>query len=116
MAEVVYLPRASEAVIPHGKLEGYVLNHEHPVGQHKARVFLSALGIDHCNWQYLRDRLLAGAVSTPVQGTRMTPYGVVYDMVVLVDGLNGATQPVKMIWMVKPEAPPRLVSAWVDIP
>ena len=79
-------------------------------------MFASALGIDRSDWRYLSDRLLAGAVDSPVLGTRMTPYGVMYDMVVLVDGLNGATHPVRTIWMVEPGAPPRLVSTRVDIP
>jgi len=44
MADVFYLPRATEAVIPADKLVDYALNTEHPRGRHKARVFRSALG------------------------------------------------------------------------
>jgi len=36
--------------------------------------------------------------------------------VVLVNGLNGATSPVAPIWIIEGDLPPRLVSAWVDIP
>jgi hypothetical protein len=46
----------------------------------------------------------------------MTPFGVLYDIVVLVDGLNGAMNPVATIWLVEGDRPPRLVSTWVDIP
>ena len=47
---------------------------------------------------------------------RITPFGVLYEAVVLVDGLNGATVPVATIWIIQGEQPPRLVSTWVDIP
>ncbi len=46
----------------------------------------------------------------------MTPFGVVYDIVLSVDGLNGATRAVMTIWMVEAGSSPRLVSTWVDIP
>ena len=39
------LPRADRAVVPREKLEGYLLNPEHEIGRHKARVFAATLGI-----------------------------------------------------------------------
>jgi hypothetical protein len=48
--------------------------------------------------------------------TRITPFGVAYEIVVMVDGLNGRTAPVVTTWMVERDAPPRLTSTWVDIP
>lgn len=94
----------------------YVLNPDHPRGCHKARVFPSALGIAQADWPYLRDQLVAAVVGAPVRGTRITPFGVLYDIVVLVDGLNGSTHPVATVWLVADEDVPRLVSSWVDIP
>ncbi len=116
MSDDVLLPRAGEAVVPVDKLVAYALNPEHFRGQHKARVFRSALGIDRSDWRYLRDQLVEGVVGVPVRGTRMTPFGVLYEIVLSVVGLNGATHPVLTIWLVEPDAPPRLVSTWVDIP
>jgi len=116
MADVFYLPRAAEAVIPADKLLDYALNPEHPRGQHKARMFESALGIGRSDWLYLHDQLLERVIGAPVRGTRVTPFGVTYEIVLSVDGLNGATQPVVTIWTVEAEDPPRLVSTWVDIP
>jgi hypothetical protein len=83
------LPRAREAVIPTDKLVSYALNPDHPRGRHKARVFRSALGIGSGDWRYLHDQLLAAVVGAPVRATRITPFGVLYDVVVLIDGLNG---------------------------
>lgn len=39
-----------------------------------------------------------------------------YEVVMLVDGLNGATAPVAAIWIIEGDVPPRLVLTWVDIP
>lgn len=110
------VPRAAEAVLPEEKLAGYALDPAHPRGRHKARVFSSALGIEQENWRYLRDQLANGIVEAAVEGMRITPFGQLYETVVLVDGLNGATAPVAAIWIIAGEQPPRLVSTWVDIP
>lgn len=110
------LPRAHEAVISTVKLVDYALDPEHPRGRHKARVFASALGIERNDWRYLHRQILEGVVEAPVRATRITPFGVLYDVIVLVDGLNGATHSVATIWIIEPDRPPRLVSLWVDIP
>ena len=94
----------------------YVLSPDHPRGRHKARVFQSALGIRQADWRYLRDQLLASVAETPARGTRITPFGVLYELVVLVDGLNGSTHPVATVWLVADGRAPRLVTSWVDIP
>jgi hypothetical protein len=104
------LPRADEAVIPTDKLVGYALNPEHPRGRHKARVFAAALGIRQTDSRYLREQLLDGVVGAPVRATRITPFSVLYEVVVSVDGLNGARSPVATIWLVAGDHPPRLVS------
>jgi hypothetical protein len=116
VSDVLGLPRAGRAVIAREKLVGYALDPKHPRGRHKARVFASALGIEQKDWRYLHDQLAAGVVDAPVRGTRITAFGVLYDIVVLVDGLNGATVPVATIWLVQGARPPRLISTWVDIP
>jgi len=110
------LPGSRRAVIATQKLVGYALDARHPRGRHKARVFAAALGIGGEDWEYLRAQILAGVVDAPVRGTRVTPFGLLYEVVVLVDGLNGATSPVATVWLVDGDLPPRLVSTWVDIP
>ncbi len=102
--------------MPEEKLAGYALDPTHPRGCHKARVFSSALGMERTDWRYLRDQLIEGVAEAPVLGTRITPFGVLYEGVVLVDGLNGTTAPVAAIWIIQEDRPPRLVSTWEDIP
>ena len=111
-----HLPRADRAAIPTEKLVGYALDPSHPRGRHKARVFSAALAIHRADWRYLHEQLTTGVVDAPVRGTRITPFGVLYDVVVLVDGLNGVTAPAATIRLIEAEHPPRLVSLWVDIP
>ena len=111
------LPGAAEATVPTDKLVRYALDPTHPRGRHKARVFASALGIRTQDWRYLHDQILDGLPDALVRSTRITPFGVAYEVVVPIDGLNGATLlPVITTWIAEGDAPPRLTSTWVDIP
>ena len=116
MDQPVRLPRASEARIPTDKLVRYALNLSHERGRHKARVFTSALAITAADWRYLHDQVLEALPEAEVRATRITPFGVGYEAVVMIDGLNGATQPVVTTWIIEGDRPPRLTSIWVDIP
>ncbi len=113
------LPRADEAHVPLEKLAGYCLNTDHPGGKHKARVFKSALGITAADASFLRDQILEAIQTTPISGIDTTsPFGILYAVRVSIDGLNGAIHPVITAWFigVDDEDPPRLVSAYVDVP
>jgi len=94
----------------------YALDPNHERGRHKARVFASALGISASDWRYLHDQILQALPDAAVRATRITPFGTAYEVVVMIDGLNGATQPVVTAWIVEAGRPPRLTSTWVDIP
>jgi len=107
------LPRADRSVVDREKLEGYLLNPQHEVGRHKARVFASALGIRRRDWQYLGDQLRAAVVDAPVGSIRETSWGGLYEVVVAVDGLNGQTRKVMTVWLVAGDEPPRLVTAYI---
>ncbi len=111
------LPRAEDAVIPEDKLRDYALNPEHPTGRHKARVFASALGISRDDWRYLRDEIAGKLPTARVSAVRESPYGFLYDLPMLLEGRNGATEEVITAWFVsKHQAAPRLVSAYVNTP
>lgn len=114
--EPVRLPNARQARVPTDKLVRYALDPSHERGQHKARVFASALGITASDWRYLHDAILVALPESTVRSTRITPFGVTYEVVVIVDGLNGATKPVVTTWIIEGDAAPRLTSTWVDIP
>lgn len=111
------LPNVERAAIPERKLRAYSLDPEHKTGRHKARVFESALGIGQDDWEYLRDEILKKLPSARVSVVRENPYGFVYEVPMLIEGLNGATKEVITAWFVSTEgAGPRLASAYVNTP
>lgn len=85
----------------HEKLEAYALGASHERGRHKARVFASALGITAADWRYLHDEILRALPDAPVRSTRITSFGVAYEVVVTIDGLNGATRQVVTTWIIE---------------
>lgn len=95
------------------KLEDYLLNPRHQVGRHKARVFAAALGIRQRDWEYLRDRLEASVLGTPITSVRETEWGNLYEVVVEIDGLNGQRRQVMTVWLASDEEPPRFITAYV---
>ena len=52
------LPNPEDAIVDDQKLSGYSLNPHHADGQHKARVFKSALNLDRRNVSELKSALL----------------------------------------------------------
>lgn len=54
------LPGRERAIVGARKLAGYALDHTHPLGRRKARVFRAALGIGPADAGWLRDVILAG--------------------------------------------------------
>lgn len=115
--EAPRLPNAEVAIVEPEKLVDYALNPEHALGQHKARVFRSALGIGRGDWQYLRDRILEAVPSATVATVRVRTFGTLYDVLILVEGLNGQTHEVTTAWIVKRDDDrPKLVSTCVNVP
>jgi hypothetical protein len=117
VAAMAPLPDADRALVDPDKLRNYVLSPEHRRGKHKARVFLSALGIDREGWEYLRDQIVEGVGRADVSEVRTGRYGVRYSVPILIEGLNGQTHEVTTGWIVeKKGAAPRLTSAYVNVP
>lgn len=111
------LPNADQALVDEDKLSGYALNPQHPLGQHKARVFQAALGIGQDDWEYLRDQILAAIPTAAVATVRVISFGTLYDVPILVEGLNGQTHEVTTAWFVaNDDDRPKLVSTYVNVP
>ena len=72
------LPGVATAVIDCDKLARYCLNPAHPEGRHKARVFLSALGIGKDDAEWLAERIRDAVAASPAVLTRATPWGSLY--------------------------------------
>ena len=108
------LPNGAHAVADIEKLRNYCLSAQHPEGRHKARVFLSALGMNSSDAGVLRKILLSAAtVNNEVSMTSADKYGCRYSMDVLVN--SGSREAfVRSAWIIKTgEDFPRLVSCYV---
>ena len=107
------VPNADRAVVDIRKLTDYCLSHEHPRGKHKARVFLSALGMTATNADTFRDTLLQKVKSETCAMGGVNEYGARY--VVDFNYARGDREAmVRSIWIIKAgEDIPRLTSCFV---
>lgn len=108
------LPNGANAVVDIVKLRDYCLSSQHPEGRHKARVFLSALGMSSTDANQLREMLLSAAsINNEVSMTDADKYGCRYSLDVLVSwGSREAV--VRSAWIIKTgEDFPRLASCYV---
>ncbi len=106
------MPGAHNAIIPLEKVQGYLLSLHHPVGRHKARLFLS-LGFSPENPDALVAEIRRIAVTSPVAKRISGPFGVKY----VVDGVlrspSGQEIGLRTIWIrEKGHRFPRLVTAY----
>jgi len=108
------LSNGASAVVDIEKLRDYCLSSQHPEGRHKARVFLSALGMTAADAGKLRDILLSAAVmNNEVSITNADKYGCRYSLDVVVT-LGSRKALVRSAWIIKTgEDFPRLVSCYV---
>lgn len=96
------------------KLRDYCLSSQHPEGRHKARVFLSALGITSADANRLREILLSAAtVNNEVSMSGIDQYGSRYVLdITVVWGSREAL--IRSAWIIKAgEEFPRLASCYV---
>lgn len=108
------LPNGASAVVDLEKLQDYCLSSQHPEGRHKARVFLSTLGMTSADAGKLREILLsAAALNNEVSMTGADKYGCRYSLDAVVTwGSREAL--VRSAWIIKTgEESPRLVSCYV---
>ena len=102
-----------KAVVEIEKLRDYSLNPNHPVGQHKARVFKAALGITLKNAEWLRERALELAVKDDAKQGAVSVFGDKYviDSVIEHDEKSAL---VRFSWIIEFGTDfPRLISCYV---
>jgi hypothetical protein len=107
------LPGGARAIVEVSKLRDYCLAAHHPRGRHKARVFLSALGLGPAEAGILRDALLAAAREGDALAGDVDEYGARYtvDFQMTRDGRETT---VRSAWIVlRGESAPRLTSCFV---
>jgi hypothetical protein len=102
------------------KLRDYCLNEEHTnpdgtpgKGRAKAYLFRHLLGITRKDWRFLGEQLVAGLEKQLVGRPTADKWGVKYEAIIPVTGLNGVTKLVTSGWIIRPNEPPSLVSAYI---
>ncbi|MBI5473507.1 MAG: hypothetical protein HY961_14280 [Ignavibacteriae bacterium] len=101
------------AEIPRQKIYDYCLDPDHPGGEHKARVFKAAPGIDQANAQRLIDLLRESLDVEKAEFVREDGFGKHYRIDHEVVGLNG-NEILRSLWAVGgAKQPPRLVTCFV---
>jgi hypothetical protein len=108
------IPNANHAYIDIAKLRDYSLNPEHLRGQHKARMFAAVLGLTVEDTDYLRDALLAAALSDTAETDLLDKHGQRYHIDFILEGRSGERALVRSAWIIRAgEDFPRLVTTYV---
>jgi hypothetical protein len=107
------LPNGDRAVVEIKKLRDYCLDPKHPRGQHKARVFASAIGLSQHDAAQLQSALLAAAVSNNAVQGQQDAYGSRYMIDFVMKGPKGEAT-VRSRWIVREgEDFPRFTTCYV---
>jgi hypothetical protein len=107
------LPNADRAIVEIEKLRDYCLSSSHPRGRHKARVFITALGIAADDAQELKQAILSAITSEEALPTERDEYGqrFVVDFSMRRQGKEAV---VRSSWIIRSaEDYPRLTSCYV---
>lgn len=107
------LPNYEQAIIPIEKLRNYALNMEHEVGQDKAIVFKSALGITDEDAEWLQMRILESLGEYEAVEKEATEYGRRYNVDVIIRKFDKEAR-VKTAWIIRNnEDTPRMTTCYV---
>jgi len=108
------LSNPEQAVVDIAKLRDYCLNTAHRRGQHKARVFVSALGLTADHADVLREALLLAAKSQEVVKGEIDRFGQRYILDVEMTGPTGQRAMLRSAWIIRNgEDFPRLTTCYV---
>ena len=107
------LPNAERAVVDVRKLHDYCFNTEHPRGQHKARVFKSAVGWTAEQAEDVRCRLLEAVLREDASFLGADDYGQRYALDFGVQGVGGVAT-IRSLWIIRHgDDFPRFASCYV---
>jgi hypothetical protein len=106
------LPNHAAAELDISKLRDYCLSDSHPRGRHKARVFLTALGITAADAGWLKMQLLAGLAQNEAGAQENDMFGQRFKVDIPVSR-QGKRIVVRTIWIVRAKsATPHFVTCW----
>ena len=107
------LPHADRAIVDVRKLRDYCLNRDHPRGQHKARVFQSALGWTAASAEDVHQRLLEVVQREDASFLGADDYGKRYALDFSAHGTAGPVT-VRSLWIIRRDEDfPRFASCYI---
>jgi hypothetical protein len=108
----VKLPNLQAAVVPEGKITGYLLSTTHRDGRHKAAFFLG-FGFAAGDWQNLAAALLRQASEHEVAKVENTLFGTRYVVEGTIGTPGGRSPNIRSVWFVESDQDtPRFVTAY----
>jgi hypothetical protein len=109
---MLLLPHAENAVVDISKLRGYCLNPEHKDGKHKARLFLSMLGMTADDAEELRQILLDIVRTQEVILNRKDEFGQRYTLDFLLEWKDKCAM-LRSGWIIEPDSEiPKLTTCY----
>ena len=87
-----------QSISDESELVRYALNPNSERGQHKARVFQSALGFNLSNWKLLKQAILDALPSHQAEFISETVFGRKYEVTIEITGPNSQLANITTIW------------------
>ena len=105
------IPHSDRAAIPQEKVQGYLLNSNHPKGKHKEKVIRSVLGYNYETWKEFADKLYEEVQNSPVVDIKRNKYGTKYETHIKLEGVKGKSLILKTVWQIDDKSDiPRLIT------
>jgi Domain of unknown function (DUF6883) len=106
------LPNHERATVPQPKIVDYLLSETHPIGRHKATVFLS-FGFTADRWLDLSLALVRHAAEYEVTKAEDSPFGTRYVIEGIMPPPDSRSPLIRTVWFVDTGADvPRFVTAY----
>ena len=106
------MPYALNASTTQNKIQGYLLNSNHPRGKSKAEVIRKVLGYHYENWDILSDKIYHAVQTGEVIKMTETAYGTKYEIPVSITGETGRSLVLHTVWQLDDQSQiPRLITA-----
>ena len=109
------MPNSITASTTQNKLQGYLLNSNHPRGKDKARVMNSVLGYHYENWDVLSGKIYNTLQTSTVSKHTVSEYGDKYTVPMRIHGEKGKSMVLNTAWQVDTGSfVPRLITVTFD--
>lgn len=106
------LPNVESAVVPEGKIRGYLLSTTHRDGRHKAAFFFR-FGFSTDDWRALASALLRHTQEHEVARVESSPFGTRYVVEGTIETPSGRTPTIRSVWFTETnENTPRFITAY----